>query len=478
MPVAAMADDIQRPGPRPVPVGLVLVLLFVVYNANLRVIHIDDSVPARLLPFALLVDHTWYLDRWVEPYVRGASGPYGVYFVTRSRGHWVSAYPLLTPLLVTPLYVPPAVWLAHAPPALRYDSLLVAALSDVMEKLSASLLAVTSAGLLYLALCRVADQNTSLLLTAIYGLASSTWSISSQALWRQDVGELSFAFLLWALGRDPASPGYSFGVGVSLAAACANSPPDAVVVLPLAVYFLLRSKRQAALFLLPLAVTGTLVFAYNSYFFGNPFGAYPAFIQASHHAAGFFIRTSWRDAFAGLLVSPSRGLFIYMPWTVLAVWGMVRAWRRNLFGWGRYVLAGVALVFLGYVRYSSWWGGWCFGPRYLTSLLPLFVFFLLPVLPSVRASTWLRFALTASVAAAVWIEVVGAFYYGPKLTWDATPVSVDRDPSRLWNWSDTQIARSWKVGPAPPNLVQQIHLIRLICREGKKEPGRSATARR
>src|SRR5262249_8000427 len=69
---------------------LLTILLFIAYNSNLRVIRFDDTVPARFLPFSLLLDHSLYLDKWVEPYVIRAQGPNGVYFVARFRGHWVS----------------------------------------------------------------------------------------------------------------------------------------------------------------------------------------------------------------------------------------------------------------------------------------------------------------------------------------------------------------------------------------------------
>ena len=53
---------------------LLCLLLFVLYNLNFRLVRIDDSVPSRLLPFSLLLNHTFYLDGstliWRRPTAR------------------------------------------------------------------------------------------------------------------------------------------------------------------------------------------------------------------------------------------------------------------------------------------------------------------------------------------------------------------------------------------------------------------------
>ena len=119
---------------------------------------------------------------------------YGPYFVTESRGHWMSSYPILTSLLITPLYVVPAWWLSRQPDAVPAST--ISLIADTMEKLSASLIAALSAGILYLALGRIISGPGALVIALIYGMASSTWSISSQALWTHGLAQLAFALLL------------------------------------------------------------------------------------------------------------------------------------------------------------------------------------------------------------------------------------------------------------------------------------------
>ena len=109
----------QDPGPAASPPGrrdrwaataLALVALLV-YNANLRCIAQGDSFPARFLPLALLHTGTLYLDSVAEAARMG--WPRSFWIVpTRGDGrHPASLYPVATPLLVAPLFLPTALYL-------------------------------------------------------------------------------------------------------------------------------------------------------------------------------------------------------------------------------------------------------------------------------------------------------------------------------------------------------------------------------
>jgi len=447
-----------------------LVLLLVLYNLNFRTIHSNDSLPARYLPFSLLLHHSLYLDPWVKPFVGVPIGPDGMYFVAKFRGHWISSYPILEPLLITPLYVFPAWWLSRQSPPPAPNGSLFVLVADTMEKLIASLIAAFSGGLLFLALRKIAPPMASFVVALIYGLAANTWAISSQALWRQGLTELAFAFLLWALFRLPESPRAPFWVGLALGVAAVNKHLEVLLVFPFLVYFAFffepggegrtgpdgprreprpvsaqrswrRRGKTLLLFLVPVAALGGLALAYNLHFFAKP--------QGSRHLVP---QPLWGSV-AGLLVSPSRGLLVYTPWAVFALWGAARIWKENLWGWGRPLILGLVAVFVGQAGLNEqWWGGWCFGPRYLTDLLPFLACFLIPVWPRISAGRVLRVVFAATVVFALWVQVIGAFYYKPGI-WDSDPVSIDFRPQRLWDWRDNQLLRSWKAGLAPPDLI-------------------------
>ncbi len=72
----------------------------------------------------------------------------------------------------------------------------------------------------------------------------------------------------------------------------------------------------------------------------------------------------------GLLLSPGKGLIFYSPTVLLALPGLPALWRRE-----RAVAAfvvGVALAYLGlYSGYELWYGGLCWGPRFLVPIIPV-----------------------------------------------------------------------------------------------------------
>jgi hypothetical protein len=67
---------------------------------------------ARFLPFSILLNHNLYLDQWMEARLSLPVGREGIYFAEKTRGHWMSGYPIITPVLVTPLYILPAWWVS------------------------------------------------------------------------------------------------------------------------------------------------------------------------------------------------------------------------------------------------------------------------------------------------------------------------------------------------------------------------------
>ena len=290
---------------RRLPGVLVCLLLFVIYNSNPHFLTSADTLPARLLPFSLLLNGNLYLDEWMQPFLQHQLD-HGIYFATKSHGHWMSSYPILLPFLVLPLYMVPVWWLSHQPKPV--DLGMVFLIADTMEKLSAALIAALSVWVLYRALRKVVSPVAGMLIALIYGLASSTWSISSQALWTHGLTQLAFALLLWSLLRSPAAPGYAFWVGLALAIAVANRPPTALLLLVVLVYFVRHQRNRLVPLFAPLLIFGCLVLAYNLYFFGNLFGAY----SPAHRMMGY---RGVLDAFSGSLGSGAAGLLMSLPWT-------------------------------------------------------------------------------------------------------------------------------------------------------------------
>lgn len=455
--------------------------LVIVYLANARNVTTGDTWASRYIPFAIINQHTLavdpYIERFTRPFLEGKV-PWGLYFAAQSHGRWMSSYPILTPVAVTPLYIPAAWWARHKHLDPGSDAMLFVSLA--MEKLCAALISALSVAILYLALARVLPQRAALIIALVYALASPTWSISSQALWLQDMNELSLALLLWALVRDDGSRIVAFWVGLACALAISNKLTNALVVFPVMVWFVWRQFRgdtqekpppaeRLSAFFAPLVVLGLLVIAYNFYYFGNLFGAYESTFKNLGYVGiegGF--HGSWLNGIGGLLASPNRGLFIFVPWTIFSIAGAVILIRRDPRGWIPWLAAGSLLHFLFYAKLERWYGGYTFGPRYLVDLLPLLAFWLVPFferpVPHVRDHStnvgWyvthpVKALLAVTIAFSVGVQVIGAFFY-PNGEWNDKPVSVDVAPQRVWDWRDTQLMRTLRAGPAHTKILDHL----------------------
>jgi hypothetical protein len=424
---------------------LLFVALTVIYHANLRPVDASDTLPGSLIPFAVVLDHSVTLDRFV-PWLR-AHVPYARTVTFHAHDHYFSAYPIGGPLFVSPLYLP----LALVGRFRDWDPGSLVMFARIAEKFTATAIAALSAVVLLLLLKRITTTPWAWFLTLVYALGTETWSISSQALWQHGPGELAIIGCLLCLDRwsDNRARNGSLWLSGACAAAAFIIRPSNIVLLPALLAALLlaqatieqRIRVFARVFTVPLCA-GLLLLGYNLYVFHSIAGAYPVAALYGYMLPGL----------AGLFLSPGRGLLIYTPIALFAVCaflpgaGAARRQHSPLVA-----AAGVFIVLDSLVvsRWSVWWGGYCWGPRLLTELVPPLIVLMAVGVPWMEHSglrAWPRRAFAVLALYSVLIQAVGVFFY-PKGQWDGTPHSVDAAPARLWDWRDNPIARTILAGP-------------------------------
>jgi hypothetical protein len=419
------------------------VCCLLVYNANLRSISAGDTYPARYLPFAIVQYHTVFLDPVAKVAAQGR-GDGAFWMVPRPDGHIISMYPILAPVLIAPLYLPAVAYLhVRGWTDARLDQVAI-----VMEKLSASLLAALSAVLLYLLLRRRTTAPTALLLTIAYAFGTTTWVISSQALWQQGMAEVLVIGALLFL-TAPCTVPRTIAAALLLGLVAGNRPPDAIVAMLLGVYGLFwAGRRRAPLLVFAAALPMLAVMLYNMHAAGNVGGGYGLVGKAS------FFNHPLLAGVGGLLVSPTRGLFVFSPFLLflLLVWRYLprsRDERRLIVAMSIGVVAEIVL----YAK-ADWRGGLSWGPRYVTDLLPLLMWMLVPVVAALRGAARLGFMLAVGVAIA--IEAIGAFSYTGSV--DSPIYATDhgwemQDMRAAWRWRNAPFIASLKHGLAPAELT-------------------------
>jgi hypothetical protein len=404
---------------------LLFLLLLGAYLATGRVHLSGDSLPARYLPWSLLRHGSFALDRFPEVYEEPrAWAPLldGLpYFVRRHGGHYLSSYSPGPALVALPIVAMPV--LAGAPTAW----------APALEKLAASVIAALSAAFVFLSLERLVSRRWAVALTLIYGLGTSTLSVSSQALWQHGPTQLAVAVMVWAI-TGPIAGREAWLAGLAMASAAAIRGSNALLVLPVGLWLVWRHPRLSPWLALGAAPAVAAVAAYNLAYFGAPTPGGARLTTAPVWT--LFAQTPFLEGLAGVLASPARGLFVYSPVLLFSLAGAALAWRH-----GPPVLvplgAGAALLVVLVSNWAVWWGGHCWGPRLLADALPIFAVLLAPAARWIGPRRGLRAAFALLAALSVGVHALGAYLYDAR--WDAES-GANPPLSRFWSWRDGPIA--------------------------------------
>lgn len=280
---------------------------------------------------------------------------------------------------------------------------------------------------------------------------TQVWSTASRALWSDTWGIFLLGIVVWMLlaaevGKHRLRPVL---LATILAWMYLVRPTYAIPILAITVYLFLFQRRV----LLAYAITGiawfALLVAYSWHNFGQ---LLPNYYFASRLTFGHF----W-EALAGNLISPSRGLFVFVPALLFVAYLLVR--YRKAVEYSQLVALAV-IVFAGHWLATSgfphWYGGHSYGPRLMTGVVPWLV--LLAIL-GVRAmlnererratdTTKARWRLEGAFGATLLllsmiINGLGATTHATAL-WNIRPVDVDLQPERVWDWRHPQFLAKWQ----------------------------------
>jgi hypothetical protein len=171
---------------------------------------------------------------------------------------------------------------------------------------------------------------------------------------------------------------------------------------------------------------------YNLRYFGS--------VTRVGYDQGFLSGQGWAtplvQGLSGLLVSPSRGLFVYSPVLLFSLVGAALAWRRGEALLFRYVSVAVVLEVLFYSKWRTWWGGWSYGPRLLADLTPLLTLLMIPFFRRMQHARFVRPAFYGLAALSIAIHAMGAF---APASWSP---DVGEPSRRLWSWSEGELMHS------------------------------------
>lgn len=351
-------------------------------------------------------------------------------------------FPIGTPIIVTP-----AVGILNFLFPLKYSVDFTTYLqnnppnhfTDLIEKWLASLIAVLAGIAFYVFIKQRSNARIAFFLAFIFLLSTAMYSTSSRALWQHGptVLLLSLAFIQ----LQPGQPNKTLRLvmaGFLLAFSFIVRPTNAISIFFIGLYILWNYRASGWPYFLTQGVFFLLFFLLNFQEFGFILPPYymPQRLQGNS--------TFWQ-ALAGNLISPSRGLLVYSPVFILSFLGMFLLFREKklqLTQLAPYFILILAAHWIAVSSFRPWYGGWSIGYRFFTDMTPLLTYLLIPVVQLAldRKSILLRNFLIFTTAAGILINGWCAISPAP-MKWNKTPVIISKSQERLWDWQDPQFLR-------------------------------------
>jgi hypothetical protein len=339
-----------------------------------------------------------------------------------------------------------------------------------MQATIAALLMAVLAGIFFFTCRLILPRGWSALIALGAAFGTQIWSTASRSLWSHTWQITLLGIVIWMLvaqetGKRKLKPAM---LATLLSWMYFARPTSAISIVAITVYLLLFYRR----FLVSYAAVGAawlvLFVAYSEHHFGRGLPDY------------FQLPLQFRNApaaLAGVLVSPSRGLLVYVPVVLFVIYLLIRYWRWIVHRRLAWLAVSVILAHIAICSgFTIWWGGGCYGARLMTELVPWFVLLVIEGLGGrlkyrvdhrapLSAGNWQLPLICGGVllGLSIFINARGALsqetWRWENWRWNAVPAQ--RDNQALWQWRYPQFLAGLIKPPLPgefPLLDRRIDL--------------------
>ena len=330
--------------------------------------------------------------------------------------------------------------------------------TGIEASLAAFLMAVLAAVFFYMARLML-PLGYSLLVVVGGALGTQIWSTASRAMFTDTWAVLLFGIVIFAVLA------YEINgtrvrvllIGSLLAWAYFTAPVYAIHIAAISLYllFIFTARQILAYALAGIGwAAGFVIYSWHN--FSELLPSY--FRPGRLHFRAFWI------ALSGNLISPSRGLLIFVPTVLFVVYLLIR-FRAQLKNKRlvAFALAAIAAQLIVISGFDHWWGGHSYGPRLATGLVPWCVLLGILGLKAMLASredrgnvaTSRTFALPFAglllLAFSVFVHARGAISSATAV-WSVLPANVDQQPARIWDWRQPQFLAGLLPPPFPASV--------------------------
>ncbi len=407
---------------------------------------LGDSNYSMLLSESILIDHSTHLNRYqfpapIQESSRRASptGPIDLsntpYQLDRIDGNVAFCYPNGTSVLSI-LFVGAMNLLGVYPytPDGHYNL----AREELIQRLLAALLMAGFTVVVFRTALLVLSITPAVSIAVGTAFGSQVWSTASRAMWAHTWLIFLGGLLTYELLRRECDANIPRPVIVAtlLAWMYFVRPTGAIPIICVTIYaFFVHRNGFIYYALTGLAWFGGFV-VYSWFTFGK--------LIPDYHLDSRISISGIATALPAILISPSRGLLIFVPTSIFVFYLLIRYWTT--LPYARLAVLSLSIVITQTVfvaLWAVWRGGFSYGPRLLDDLLPwLALLAILGCAARLRSANSAKFS-RAEIATALSLLALSIALNGRGANPPATArwnreVDIDRDPERALSWSNPQ----------------------------------------
>ena len=272
--------------------------------------------------------------------------------------------------------------------------------------------------------------KNSLILVLIYALATINLPLISQALWQHGAVQFFLILSIIFFLKERLFLTYLF-----LGFAILSRPTAAIILLILSIFLILYKKVN----LKNIIYSGLGILIPLLFFLTYNFIYYQ---DISNQGYSSQLGNSWLgnfpESFFGIWLSPSKGLLVYSPIFIFSLIGIWKGFKQNqLIKISFWVILIHTLVLS---KWKHWYGGFGYGYRMISDVIPFFIFPLWYLIENFREKVIKGIILTTFVS--IVIQFSGLIFFDS--IWHNAYDRGFKDTSWLWSFRDSEAAFNYR----------------------------------
>ncbi len=282
----------------------------------------------------------------------------------------------------------------------------------------------------------------SLLGVITYGFATTSWSYSN-TIYQHPITIFLITSMFYSIWKYRHSPKlgwiYASYVWIAYALSFVIDYPNALLLLPLMVYFLVSSINIAQEnsfykinFRLTILATFLLFIAFTIWHLNYNFQNYGGYLKFSNtlprytsdnldelqhqttqeiaskaNLDGVFKESNIVNGIHEITIAPDKGMFFYSPILILALVSIYLLRKKITLELGTLLAIAVVDIFM-YSSFGDPWGGWAFGPRYAIPAMAALSMILAIGMAQFAKKIWVRIIVFSFLAYSSAVALLGA----------------------------------------------------------------------